>query len=201
MRATLDKLPDIRADLVRLDDDWQEWGFPELIESLRKWWNRNPISSRDQMPSTPDPSIHSPPNRGLPTRDSGIQNPSYRHSRNRYPPEKNPAYQTKDEIAKAVRVCVYCNGEDHRSTECGKFPSMSQCRRILSDKKLCFNYTGTRHQAQDCRSKNACQRCGSRHHTSICDRLPSNNQMMLVTDDRESSVIYPSSGGNRWHQV
>ena len=59
VRATLDKIPDIRADLVRLDDDWQEWRFPELIESLRKWCDRNPISSRDQMPSTPDPSINS----------------------------------------------------------------------------------------------------------------------------------------------
>ena len=106
---------------------------------MRKWCDRNPISSRDQMSSTADPSIHSPPNRGLPTHDSGTQNPSYRHSRNRYPPKKNPAYQTKDESAKAARLCVYCNGEDHRSAECGKFPSISQRRRILSDKKPCFN--------------------------------------------------------------
>ena len=77
VRATLDKLPDIRADLVRLDDDWQEWGFPELIESLRKWCSRNPIPSRDQMPSTPDPSINSPANRGPPIRDSSTQNLSY----------------------------------------------------------------------------------------------------------------------------
>ena len=83
VRATLDKLPDIRADLVRPDDDWQEWGFPELIESLRKWCSRNPIPRRDQMPSTPDPSINSPPNRGPPIRDSSTQNLSYRHSRNR----------------------------------------------------------------------------------------------------------------------
>ena len=92
---------------------------------------------------------------------------------------------------KVGRVCVYCNGEEHRSAECGKFPNISQRRRILCDKKLCFNCTGMRHQAQECRSKNACQRCGNRHHTSICDRLPSNNQMMLVTGDHEGSVIYP----------
>ncbi|CAH3033660.1 unnamed protein product [Pocillopora meandrina] len=36
VRVTLDKLPDIRADLVRLDDNWQEWGFPHMLESLRK---------------------------------------------------------------------------------------------------------------------------------------------------------------------
>ena len=27
-RLTLDKLEGIRADLTRVDDDWQEWGFP-----------------------------------------------------------------------------------------------------------------------------------------------------------------------------
>ena len=30
VRLTLDKLPGIRADLVRLDDNWQEWGFPQF---------------------------------------------------------------------------------------------------------------------------------------------------------------------------
>ena len=42
VKITLDKLPGIRADLVRLDDDWEEWGFPELTEALRKWTVRNP---------------------------------------------------------------------------------------------------------------------------------------------------------------
>ena len=39
----LDKLPAIRADLVRIDDDWQEWDFWQFIEALRKWTDRNPI--------------------------------------------------------------------------------------------------------------------------------------------------------------
>ena len=148
-------------------------------------------STPDSNHSHPDPSICSPPNHGLPIRDSWTQYPLYRHSRNSHPPRKNPAYQTKDESAKVAHVCVFCNGEDHCSAECGKFPNISQHRRILSDKKLCFNCTGTRHQAQDCCSKNTCQRYGSRHHTSNCDRLVSNNQMMLVTGDHEGSVIYP----------
>ena len=42
VKITLDKLPDIRADLVRLDDDWQDWGFTQLVEALRKWTERNP---------------------------------------------------------------------------------------------------------------------------------------------------------------
>ena len=36
VRLTLDKLREIRADLVRLGDEWQEWDFPKLVESLRK---------------------------------------------------------------------------------------------------------------------------------------------------------------------
>ena len=42
VRLTLDKLPSIRADLVRIDEDLQEWTFPQLVDALRKWTTRNP---------------------------------------------------------------------------------------------------------------------------------------------------------------
>ena len=42
VRRTLDKLPGIRAVLVRLDDNWQEWDFCQLVDSLRRWTERNP---------------------------------------------------------------------------------------------------------------------------------------------------------------
>ena len=44
---TLDKLPGIRADLVRLDDDWHEWKFFHFLEALRKWCEKNPNASSD----------------------------------------------------------------------------------------------------------------------------------------------------------
>ena len=34
--------PGIRADLASLDDNWQEWDFCQLVESLRRWKERNP---------------------------------------------------------------------------------------------------------------------------------------------------------------
>ena len=44
VRMTLvDKLSDIRIDLVRLDDDWQDKGFEQFLEALRKWTERSPI--------------------------------------------------------------------------------------------------------------------------------------------------------------
>ena len=36
VRMTLDKLEEIRGDLVRTDDKWQDWEFPHLMEALRK---------------------------------------------------------------------------------------------------------------------------------------------------------------------
>ena len=35
VRLTLNNLPGIGADLVRIDEDWQEWGFPQLVAALR----------------------------------------------------------------------------------------------------------------------------------------------------------------------
>ena len=41
-RVTLDKLQGIQADLVRIDDNWQDWKFQQLVEALQKWTVRNP---------------------------------------------------------------------------------------------------------------------------------------------------------------
>ena len=45
VRSTLDKLPGIRADLVRLGDNWQEWEFHDVIEALREWTEGNPVQN------------------------------------------------------------------------------------------------------------------------------------------------------------
>ena len=39
--TTLNKLPNVKSDLVRLDDDWESWGMPQLIDNLQKWLKRN----------------------------------------------------------------------------------------------------------------------------------------------------------------
>ena len=45
--------PDIRADLVHLDDKWQQLNYPQLVESLRQWCNRNPKETSSR--SRPNP--------------------------------------------------------------------------------------------------------------------------------------------------
>ena len=65
--------------------------------------------------------------------------------------------------------------------------NVAQRKKYLSEKRLCFNCTGTRHRAADCRIVRSCQKCNGRHHTSICDR--DSQQMLLATG--EGAVIYP----------
>jgi hypothetical protein len=60
VRMTLDKLESIRGDLVRTDDDWQSWKFPNLIEALRQWTERNPPRHEDKTERKPkDPRARS----------------------------------------------------------------------------------------------------------------------------------------------
>ena len=47
------KLPTIRADLVRTDEDWQEWEFWQFIEALRKWKDTNSIPLEDNRKLNP----------------------------------------------------------------------------------------------------------------------------------------------------
>ena len=52
VRNTLDKLPGIRADVVRLDANWQDWRFCELVEAVRKWTERNQKTASEKKPLT-----------------------------------------------------------------------------------------------------------------------------------------------------
>ena len=152
VRGTLDKLPDIRADLVRLDDKWQQWNYPQLVESLRQWCNRNPKETS---------------------------------SRSRPNPKKDQAFQAST----TPKPCVYCDAEDHKPAECKKVSDVKQRRKILSDKRLCFNCTGMKHQAKECKSTRTCRQCGEKHHTSICVKKPERDQLLVTTG--ECGVIYP----------
>ena len=67
---------------------------------------------------------------------------------------------------------------------------MTERRKILSHKKLCFNCRGAKHRAAECRSVKTCLKCKNKHHTSICDKLADcKSEPMLVTT--ETNATYP----------
>ena len=148
-RLTLDKLEGIRADLVRLDDKWQEWGFPKLVEALSKWTERNPLTQtegRDRVFTASKTTYHQ-------------------------------------------RACIYCENINHKSTECKKVTKIHERREILKQKRLCFNCTGAGHRASDCPSKGSCRNCRGKHHTSVCDKLQPQADVLLITG--EQGVVHP----------
>ena len=164
VRLTLDKLEGIRGDLVRTDDDWRDWKFPQLVEALRKWTERNPSKSKERN-----------------TEKSQL--PSVRSA------NKSRSFQAKQTGANqaAPKPCVYCDSVNHKPSNCDKIISVSDRREYLAKNQLCYNYTGTNHKAAQCRCTITCQICNRRHHTSICDKP--REHMLVATEKR--SVIYP----------
>ena len=79
---------------------------------------------------------------------------------------------------------------DHKSADCEKVKSDSHRKKILSEKKSCFDCTSTKHHAADCRSnrKSLLRKC--KHHTSICEKS-SDEASEPILASTESNVIYP----------
>ena len=106
-----------------------------------------------------------------------------------FSPDKNlkldKMYYTRENEHKS-RVCIYCDKEGRKSSECKTVAKVSERRLILSQKRLCFNCTGSKHRASECRSTKTCLTCKEKHHTSICEK---SSNMLLTTNT--SLVTYP----------
>lgn len=61
-------------------------------------------------------------------------------------------------------------------------------KKMIRDKRLCFNCTGRQHRASDCRSRRLCLNCNGKHHTSICDRIKTPSLM----SNSDQNIIYPT---------
>ena len=164
VRMSIDKLEGIRGDLVRTDDNWQEWDFPKFVYALQKWTERNPIPVK---PSDKNQDVY-PFKRA--SRDSIVYN--------------------THQVETRLRGCVYCDSADHRPHECDKVTDVSERRKFFLQKQLCFNCAGQDHKATECKSRKTCLFCKRRHHTSICDRGSTDNSM-TATQIGDGPVVYP----------
>ena len=48
-RSVLDKLTGIKADLVRGQENWQDWDLPRLVQALKKWRDVNPATEGNNV--------------------------------------------------------------------------------------------------------------------------------------------------------
>ena len=129
---------------------------------------------------------------------------------NTSPPLRLPRVKTFHSQDKdpARQVCVYCDCVTHRSWECDKITSLADRRQILQNKKLCFDYTGSKHHAPQCRSRGTCVHCKQRHHSSICDKgegrgqQTDNGGVALTSVSRRGESMPPCFlGESEWHNL
>lgn len=88
--STLNKLPQVKPDLVRIDDDWEDWDMKSLLKAIQGWLKRNKV---EEMPSK-----------------------EYENSRRReqtWYTQKGGEFQGKSKGP----VCIYCKGE-HWGDQC-----------------------------------------------------------------------------------
>lgn len=102
------------------------------------------------------------------------------------PQGKSPLYHADEQ---KPCTCVYCERGDHVSSACTHLTTLDERKRFLAQNGMCFNCTGTKHRAADCRSRSRHQKCGKRHHTSICTQ---GDQLLTATaTGNKECVIYP----------
>ena len=127
VRFTLDKLGGIRADLVRMDDSWQNWNFSEFIEALRKWTERNPITVTADRNKE-----HLQKGRMLQTlqkqwkTDACIYCGDLTHKAAECQRVKDVIQRRN--ILNKKKLCYNCNGEDHRAINCRSKRTCQHCK-------------------------------------------------------------------------
>ena len=169
VRSTLDKLKGIKTDLVRGNETWRDWDFKDLLRELKKWIDINPVEE--------NATEKIPINRGI------------------SPKQTTPTRVFKTQSQQEPRggnQCVYRDNDNHKSVNCTVVTGTDERHKMLAEKKLCFNCTGARHHAGECKSKLRCQICRRKHHTSICHKQDHEVDPLLVaTGISTARVTYP----------
>ena len=105
-------------------------GLPRLIKASKSWKEINPIVSG--------------------TDNARKQGAKFRAREKTF---------HANETTPTQRGCVYCDATDHKAVNCNKFVTVGDRRKQLGLKQLCFNCTGSRHRAAECKCRSGCQIC------------------------------------------
>ena len=108
-RGVLDKLKRIKADLVRGQENWQDWDLPRLAQALKKWRNVNP--------ATEDSTV---PNKTIP------------------PKQPNNKFRLYYADNKTQRHCVYCQDTSRVSWDSSRVSTVNARKRMLAQKRMPF---------------------------------------------------------------
>ena len=180
VRSTFDKLDVIKNELAMIDENWCEWTFVEFVEALEKWKINNPISNEPKSKSS-----------------------NFRRDQSRAFLAKQQETGKQSKASSGARL--YRCSEQHKAINCDNVQSIEERKKMLADKRLCFNCTGAKHRIRDFKSRNTCRMCDGKHHTSICDKKERREPGMTANLIGDSSVIHPvvviNMGGYRFRAL
>ena len=101
-----------------------------------------------------------------------------------YRDNRKKLFQAREEFK--PKGCIYCGNPGHKAVQCDQITEVSERKRILARKGLCFNCATKTHRAAVCSSKSSCTICNKRHHTSICDQVKTKSDDSLDNDNKQT---------------
>lgn len=174
--STLNKLPHVKPDLVRTDDNWDEWGMEAFIDGLKKWLKRHKTEER------PGDSRKPPAD---PYKSLGDHDKNEKHW---FTKEGGGKDSVNSQRSRGMPVCMYCK-KDHWGNSCMTFSTLETRRKFFFDNQLCYNCGKPGHPVVKCRS-HSCYKCNGRHHTSICDK--ENSTVLSVFTPAAKELALPA---------
>ena len=140
--TTINKLPHVKPDVVRTDDEWEQWDMGALIENLTKWLKRN--KPEEQMDNSLDTT-----------------------KREKHWFSKGESRISASKLTRQGPNCIFCK-ESHWADACQTYDTLEKRRKFFVERRLCFNCGKHGHRENKCHSR-GCFKCKSKHHTSLCD--------------------------------
>ena len=108
--SVLNKLTAITADLVRGQENWQDWDLPRLAQALKKWRDVNPATEGNNFESITATSKR---------------------------PENKSRFFDAESMDK--RRCVYCDDASHISRDCTRVSTIDERKRMIEQKRMCLD--------------------------------------------------------------
>ena len=78
---------------------------------------------------------------------------------------------SKTEMKKPAKFCVYCDSIQHYSSECSTVCDRGGRVEHLKETRRCFICLRKFHDARNCRNRRKCSKCHKFHHVSICPQV------------------------------
>ena len=95
--------------------------------------------------------------------------------------------------------CVYCRGP-YSPSKCSKMTNISARRGILRKYARCFICLKNGHISKNCVSDYKCNKCGKRHHISLCDHVdikrddPKSETTVNVNNNKNNVLLQTAQG-------